>query len=470
MIPQILQEDLSSSRYQSLWRQSTRKNRSDWSALSKAIQSQQLAGECFGYLTKRVCARASLNCLISLHRLINGKELTAKDGVQIEKDVNNNKYVLTIPKANPAVHAGVVTIKATNSIGTVQHELNLNIFDAPKLSTKLENASVNEGQDAEFVAKFISNPAPSKIIWLKNETEEVVASETISIASTEDTVTLKLIGCKSTDSGSVYQVKIINQLGEVISNKATLNVSCGPVFVVDPADQKVLKDKEAKFECVVKSNPKPNVIWLLNGKELTNRDGVRVEKDAAKDKYTLVLPKVTQAQIGTITAKATNEFGSAEKSCQLDVLDSPKLNSKLENVTVNEGETARFVLKISGKPRPTVKWFKDDVELTADELIEMADVNEEEVSLTIKACKSPEHMGNYSAKIFNEFGEAVTNKAVLTVNREYFQPSVLLPRRKRIILTRILLVLSPNRRSKVRYPTKRHDRYSRPTSQVRVFG
>lgn len=372
-----------------------------------------------GLIILHACSKleCNVNALISFKRLINGKELTAKDGVQIEKDVNNNKYVLTIPKANPAVHAGVVTIKASNAIGTVQHELNLNILDAPKLTAKLENASVNEGQDAEFVAKFISNPAPSKIIWLKNETEEVIASETIVITNTEDTVTLKLIGCKSTDSGSVYQVKIINQLGEAISNKATLNVSCGPVFVVDPADQKVLKDKEAKFECVVKSNPKPNVIWLLNGKELTNRDGVRVEKDAVKDKYTLVLPKVTQAQIGTITAKATNEFGSAEKSCQLDVLDSPKLNSKLENITVNEGETAKFVLKISGKPRPTVKWFKDDVELTADELIEMADVSEEEVSLTIKACKSPEHMGNYSAKILNEFGEAVTNKALLTVNR-----------------------------------------------------
>jgi hypothetical protein len=61
-------------------------------------------------------------------RLINGKELTNKDGVQIEKDINNNKYALLIPKANPSVHSGVVTIKATNAIGSVQHELSLNIL------------------------------------------------------------------------------------------------------------------------------------------------------------------------------------------------------------------------------------------------------------------------------------------------------------------------------------------------------
>lgn len=54
--------------------------------------------------------------------------MTVKDGVQIEKDVANNKYSLTIPKANPAVHSGVVTVKASNTIGTAQHDINLSIL------------------------------------------------------------------------------------------------------------------------------------------------------------------------------------------------------------------------------------------------------------------------------------------------------------------------------------------------------
>lgn len=54
--------------------------------------------------------------------------MTTKDGVQIEKDVNNNKYTLVIPKANPTVHAGLITIKAANNIGTVTHDLTLNIL------------------------------------------------------------------------------------------------------------------------------------------------------------------------------------------------------------------------------------------------------------------------------------------------------------------------------------------------------
>lgn len=288
--------------------------------------------------------------------------------------------------------------------------------DLPKLSAKLENVNINEGQDAEFVCKFISNPAPTKITWFKNETEEIVPNESILITNSEDTTILKLINCKSADTGSNYLVKITNQLGECASNKATLNVSCGPVFVTEPTDQKVLKDKEAKFECVVKSNPKPNIIWLFNGKEFTNRDSVRIEKDVGKDKYTLVIPKITPTHVGTITVKATNEFGTVEKNCQLDVLDAPKILNKLDNLTVNESEQAKFVVKVAGKPKPTVKWFKDDVEIQVDETIEISETSEDEVTLLIKSCKSPENSGSYSAKVSNEFGELSTNKAVLTIN------------------------------------------------------
>ena len=193
------------------------------------------------------------------------------------------------------------------------------------MTAKLENVNINEGQDAEFNCKFASNPSPSSISWFTNETEQLNPNENVIITNTEVSSVLKLVNCKFEDSGKAFTVKIVNQLGEVISNKATLIVSCGPVFVTNPTDQKVLKDKEAKFECVVKSNPKPNIIWLFNGKELTARDGVRMEKDLPKDKYSLIFPKVSAANIGIITVKATNEFGSVEKNCELDVLDSPKM-------------------------------------------------------------------------------------------------------------------------------------------------
>ena len=69
---------------------------------------------------------------------INGRDLTVKDGVQIEKDIPNNKYSLTIPKTNPTLHSGIISIKATNAIGTSQHDISLNILGKLKMDiTKL---------------------------------------------------------------------------------------------------------------------------------------------------------------------------------------------------------------------------------------------------------------------------------------------------------------------------------------------
>ena len=276
--------------------------------------------------------------------------------------------------------------------------------------------SVNEGSNAEFTCKFISSPQALSIKWFKNETEELIANDNTEIVTNEQNSTLRILNCQAGDTGSNYLVKIANDLGETTSNKAILNVTRAPVFELEPLDQKALKDKEAKFECIIKANPKPNVIWLLNDKEISAKDGIRVEKDINKDKYSIVIPKVTS--ISTFTVKASNEFGSIEKSCQLDVLEGPKALNKLDNITVNEGEEAKYILKIAGKPKPVVKWFKDEEEIVTNEEYEIIE-SEDEIILIIKSCKSPNNLGNYFAKISNEFGEIVTNKSTITINSEF---------------------------------------------------
>ena len=66
-------------------------------------------------------------------------------------------------------------------------------------------------------------------------------------------------------------------------------------------------------------------------------------------------------------------------------------------------------------PKPTNKWFKDESELVINENIEITE-NEDEIILNIKSCNSNENSGIYFIKIFNEFGEAVSNKSTLTIN------------------------------------------------------
>ena len=289
-------------------------------------------------------------------------------------------------------------------------------LDIPKILSKIENVSINEGQDAEFICKFISFPLASNITWLRNENEELVENEKFKISNSDELTTIKIINPISNENGSSYFVKIKNDFGDVSSNKAILNISSGPLFITEPTDQNVLREKEARFECIVKSNPKPNIIWIFNEKEITLKDGVKIEKDLAKDKYTLVIPKVTNSNVGTFIVRATNEYGTVEKSCKLNVQELPKIINKLENIVVNENELVKFSIKISGKPKPSYKWFKDDIEINLSDTVEINETEEDEIIFTIKSCKSHENSGTYFVKIMNDFGEALSNKATLTIN------------------------------------------------------
>lgn len=90
-------------------------------------------------------------------------------------------------------------------------------------------------------------------------------------------------------------------------------------------------------------------------------------------------------------------------------------------MTVSEGQEAKFVLKIAGgKPKPTVKWFKEEEEIvtTTVEVYEVIEI-EDTVTLIIKSAK-PEHAGNYYAQLINEAGQVNCNKAQLIVNSKPF--------------------------------------------------
>ena len=98
------------------------------------------------------------------------------------------------------------------------------------------------------------------------------------------------------------------------------------------------------------------------------------------------------------------------------ILEVPKVIGKLENVTVNEGHEAKFIVKFSGKPKPSVTWYKEEEEIitTVEESYEVIET-EDTVQFIIKSVK-PENSGNYFAKLNNEAGSISSNKAQLLVN------------------------------------------------------
>ena len=184
-----------------------------------------------------------------------------------------------------------------------------------------------------------------------------------------------------------------------------------------PSDTIAIQDQPSKFECIVDSLPKAKISWYLNDKELTIKDNVKFETDAKTNATFLSIAKISSVHFGKYTIKASNNVAEVEHNFNVNVLETPKISGKLENVTVSEGQEARFTIKLSGgKPKPTIKWFFEEEEIitTTSEEYEVIET-EDSFILIIKSVK-PINSGSYHAVLVNEAGQLKSNIANLVVN------------------------------------------------------
>jgi hypothetical protein len=282
----------------------------------------------------------------------------------------------------------------------------------------MPNVSVQAGKFAQFSCRFLCNPLASSVIWYKNEREEIIENDqniVISILGTAESETiLRITKPDLKDNGANFSVRIKNDLGEVTSSKGFLNITTPPMFLAEPTDRCCLKEREARFECIVKGNPRPNVSWFFEESEITNKENSRLEIDKLKDKYSLTIPRVLLSSVGSYRVRAVNEYGSIEKTIKLTISELPKIISELENLQINEKETASFSLKVSGLDRPPFKWYKDEKAINPSENFEIIEQNDI-ITLNIKSCET-KNAGNYYLKFKNDFGEVESNKAQLVIN------------------------------------------------------
>lgn len=156
----------------------------------------------------------------------------------------------------------------------------------------------------------------------------------------------------------------------------------------------------ATIDCQIDALPLPKITLLRDGKPLTPKDGIEQTFDAATRRLVITVKNARVDQTGTLTCKLDNAVGSAEASFKLNVSAAPVISKGLTDQECMIDKELRLTLVTSASPTPTVKWFKDDVELTNLG----SKVNDETFELVIPNVK-PEDQGVYKAVVSNELGE-----------------------------------------------------------------
>ncbi len=135
----------------------------------------------------------------------------------------------------------------------------------------------------------------------------------------------------------------------------------------------------------------------------------------------LQINEVFPEDAGTYKCEARNGLGMASCSAQLIVsveeIQSaavpPKFVKKIQKVEVTEGHPARFDCKVTGSPRPEIKWYLEGKEIASSPYMRITDSPDGTSSLVIQEVFADDS-GRFTVKASNPAGE-VTCSTLLVV-------------------------------------------------------
>ncbi|XP_070570382.1 muscle M-line assembly protein unc-89-like [Ptychodera flava] len=188
-----------------------------------------------------------------------------------------------------------------------------------------------------------------------------------------------------------------------------------PQFVKKLSPITVEEGKPLQLEVEVTGVPKPSLTWYQDDEEVVPDEHLRV--DIPKEMQSTLTIAVTEvADEADYSCKAVNPAGEAITRADViiePVREAPKFVKELVKIHITEGEPVRFECHVTGRPRPEVKWYKEETELEDSDLITIDYTDDNMCILRIK--KTPvKFAGVYICKAVNSVGEAVTT-AELTI-------------------------------------------------------
>ncbi|XP_043277218.1 obscurin isoform X4 [Venturia canescens] len=235
------------------------------------------------------------------------------------------------------------------------------------VSSDFADCTIYETQSATFTIKASGLPRPDAK-WFKDG-KPLRAADKAKAAYAGDTHTLTLNKAMETDT-ALYQLVLTNKLGE---KSIDAFIEVGPEsdlrkanFTTPLADINVEKDGTGVFTAVLTADPVPDVVWSLNGKEISPEDE-RIRMDlqhkTVTDRLeectiTLTIPNCGVEDIGKCSVKASNKWGEASCSADLDLLIQPEI-LEFKDINAAVEEPAKWEVTIKSNPKANLTWEKD---------------------------------------------------------------------------------------------------------------
>ncbi|XP_042888253.1 titin-like isoform X7 [Penaeus japonicus] len=344
-------------------------------------------------------------------------------------------------------------------------------MEPPMFIKPLHPQIVPEGEVAILEAEVTAKPE-AEFKWYRHG-QEITHDEELEVQITSDNNKSSLVlGELFEDDSGDYTVTAQNPVGRASSTATLLVEGEGdeeaepPAFDPPLTPIRVMDGEEVRFRCKVTGKPMPKLTWLQNGRPIAHHREVRLTQ-TPDGKAGLQILEVFPEDAGDYTCIARNKAGEARSTANLavesyeyvpdseaatttsvsekNVLSGPvseeeetieiekdtesdsseagsapyfcnKLEQKIEVV---EGTSVRLLVKVTGYPRPTIKWHTDGVAVEVTETRTVETYEDGTSALTLHKT-TLEDCGEYVCEAMNRNGvdTTVTTLVVLPEHTE----------------------------------------------------
>lgn len=333
--------------------------------------------------------------------------------------------ILTIENAK-LTDCGDYQVIATNVAGKVSSRAHLSVKpkpeevkgEAPVFIVPLEDIKTFVGNQVKFEIEVVGKPQPT-LKWYQNGKVVVPQRGVIRTIENPDGTATLLINSANTNDSAEYRVVATNKFGKNES-KAVLTVVSKPTIIADLKDVEIEEGSPLKLEIKFDGTPTPQIKWSHNGEEINPNDE-RIALTIDDGIATLTILDSAISDGGEYRAIISNECGSAVSNAVIsvsakdsDTSNKPAFITGLYNRSVSINEPIKLDVKVSGLPKPTLKWLHNGerIEEIPNEisLIE----NDDGTCILSISNLSANDAGEYRVIATNELGTSTSN-AILTV-------------------------------------------------------
>ncbi|KAM9385812.1 obscurin [Pholidichthys leucotaenia] len=330
-----------------------------------------------------------------------------KDGLPLDDDP---RHIITADRSDhcslildslTVEDSGQYMCYAASFMGSAATLAKVVVQAPPRFVSRLESACLIEGEDIQFSCSTFTTPLP-KVRWLKDG-KLLTDSQKYSIVNDTRSgiLSLTVIGSTELDIGQ-YECELSNELG-CIKCKAGLCPAYVPPAVIENDQPQDLPSKGPDSEGWSTAFVKK---WL------------QTDFNPASTPKQMFTPEDTQHAEGSIqaslptsqTVQPQMQYLEEEEEIYIsesfqEITDAPpSIQVPTEDLCVEPGQPSTFTAIVTGRPTPSIQWFKDGEELDANENVKIVQ-HGARCSVTI-VCTGAEDNGIYTCFAHNDSGHA----------------------------------------------------------------